>query len=78
MRLWRLTQENKLENFAGPWKNGSKNLSIPSQYQFSREYIKDIDTGNVIGFKMLDGKELDELVFDAKFVPNLQGKLMFY
>ena len=69
--MWRFTNNNQLENMAGPWKYSYKTLS--NLEGNSKDFIEDIETGNVLGLQFLNGTMLDQVHFDAKFEPMLQG-----
>ena len=77
-QLWKLNDENTLENKAGSWSHKDRKLSIPSEgrYVFRADFITDIENNTVLGKKKLNGKWLDELTFGAEYVPRLNGEII--
>ena len=73
-QLWRLTENNTLENKSGPWKFSDKILSIPLMGK--RDVIVDNDTGEVLGLIWINGTAPAQIAFRARFDPKVYGEFI--
>ena len=72
-QLWRLTENNTLENKSGPWKFSDKRLSIPVRGK--SDFIVDNESGEVLGLE-INGTAPAQMTFSGKFDPKAYGEFI--
>ena len=72
--MWRMTEDNKLENMNGPWKYSSKFFSIPNGRKRERNFVAENNTGDVLVKNKLNGTWANKVTLDAMFEPSLLGE----